>query len=154
MLAPSAALRLGDRFAQPPQCGALREAAAITASCTRPASIASASARLEQAAQRRVVAGGGNLAQHVSVVRRSSGSPTPGMWRTASSTALRGRSSKLVTRIAGRGPQAAEQPHRGGEVGTARNAVSTLRGRGNSFRLAAVITPSVPSAPMNRSRRS
>ncbi len=35
---------------------------------------------------------------------------------------------------------------------SATRAVSTPRGAGNSFNTAAVMTPSVPSAPMNRSR--
>ena len=34
------------------------------------------------------------------------------------------------------------------------NAVSTERGRGNSFSTAAVMMPSVPSAPMKMWRRS
>jgi hypothetical protein len=38
--------------------------------------------------------------------------------------------------------------------GTAAHAVSVARGSGYSFMVAPVITPSVPSLPMNRSRRS
>ena len=38
--------------------------------------------------------------------------------------------------------------------GSAAQAVTCVRGSGNSFRVAAVMTPSVPSLPMSRWRRS
>ena len=47
-----------------------------------------------------------------------------------------------------------EQRERPSGEGTPMNAVSTARGRGNSFSTAAVMMPSVPSAPTKMWRRS
>ncbi len=76
------------------------------------------------------------------------------MWRTVNSTAMRGRYSNVVTQSPVASRKRASRSTAACMPGTATNAVSIVRGCGNSFRLAAVMIPSVPSAPMKRSRRS
>ena len=67
---------------------------------------------------------------------------------------MRSISSKLVTPPAVRSVATPRSSSAASGEGTPTNAVSTERGRGTSRSTAAVMTPSVPSAPMNRFFRS
>ena len=62
--------------------------------------------------------------------------------------------SKLVTLPDVRSCASSSSSSAASGDGTPTNAVSTERGRGTRRSTAAVITPSVPSAPMNRFFRS
>ncbi len=150
------ALRLRDRLAQLPQCR--RAARAIPrarrrAPGRRPAPArAPPSSRPRSAASSRAV---DELAKHVGVVRRAErvrhARDVPrGQLERDPRQVLEARDG-----VAGCGAQAREQlaPPLPGRA-PRRKPSRRCAVRGNSLRLAAVITPSVPSAPMNRSRRS
>src|SRR5690349_17237743 len=78
-----------------------------------------------------------------------SGSTTPGMWRVVSSTPTRGISSKEVTLslLTWRSRSSNDTAAAGSRM--AMNAVARDRIAGNNLMHAAVMTPSVPSAPRN-----
>ncbi len=71
-------------------------------------------------------------------------------WRTQKSMPIAAMSSKLVTVPPARSLASLSRASAASGEFTPTNAVSTERGRGNSFSTAAVMMPSVPSAPMNR----
>ena len=130
---------------------ALRSGAAMTASRTRPRSIAAASAASKRGIERLVAGRERGLAR--ARTRRCgapNGSRAAGDVPAANSSAMRGRSSKVVTASPLRFAQRAEQRERGGAARRARRKRWRPRaGRGNSRSVAAVMMPSVPSAPMN-----
>ncbi len=71
-------------------------------------------------------------------------------WRTQKSMTISDTSSKLVTLpLASERATPSSASASCGDL-TPMKAVSTARGFGNSFSTAAVMMPSVPSAPMNR----
>ena len=76
------------------------------------------------------------------------------MWRTANCSATSAISSKPTTRLPLMPFARASSSTAACGEGTAMKPVSRDFGLGNSFITAVVMTPSVPSAPMNRSRRS
>ena len=75
-------------------------------------------------------------------------------WRTLKSTAMSASSSKLVSAPAASFCEIDSSFSAASGDCRPTKAVSTARGFGNSFSVAAVMMPSVPSAPMNRLRRS
>ena len=75
-------------------------------------------------------------------------------WRTLKSTAMSDNNSKLVRLPAASFCEIASSFSASAGDLRPTKAVSTARGFGNSFRVAAVMMPSVPSAPMKRLRRS
>ena len=79
---------------------------------------------------------------------------TPVPCLSTNSMPTRAISSKLVTPPPARSCARLSSSSAACGEGTPTKAVSTARGRGNSFSTAAVMMPSVPSAPMNRFLRS
>ena len=85
----------------------------------------------------------------------ASGSRQPAAWlQHAFDARSRGINSKLVTPPPARSVAMPSRSSAASGEGRPTKAVSTERGRGTSRSTAAVITPSVPSAPMNRFFRS
>ncbi len=77
------------------------------------------------------------------------GARTPVMLRTAKSTPMRGDQLEALHRAAALGLGARQQGDGGGRIVHRREGHGPRDEGGNSFRLAAVTTPSVPSAPIN-----
>ena len=83
-----------------------------------------------------------------------SGSRVPSMWRVTKSSAMRGISSKADNMPPVRACISPSSVRAAAGDGTAAKAVTATSGLGNSLRVAAVMTPNVPSEPMNICLRS
>ena len=147
-------LRFRDRLAQPPQRLRLRERSGDDRIRDRACLGSLAEQALEHETRASIADGARNLDQRIPGCRLGQGRPR--LRDVAQHEVdrkpvheLEGREAVARTRFRER-----EQRKADAASGSATNAVAFSAGRGNSLRVAAVMTPSVPSEPMKRSRKS
>ncbi len=123
---------------------------AITASSIT--SCSSAAVRIASSVSRASLRGDDTSSSTYQGWRPESGSRLP--IATLKRTAISAISSKLVSSLAAASRASCNSVSACCGERSPTKAVATARGLGNSLSVAAVMMPSVPSAPMNRSRRS